>query len=213
MQQITQALTTWSSVRKAPTVAENPRTEALISLVFERLKQMIGRAEMGRVFEGEPPELVQKTWARYLDGFSDEEIERGMQHVARVRFMPRLGEFAIACRPCLEPEYAWHEAAKCLRQRDAGKVGDWTHPAVWRAACALSMEVRSGDYLRHRGRWACVMADELAEGWGSGVPAPVLRLETEPLPTKGPTAEQRAALDALRGKFRRPTETEANGEI
>src|SRR5690606_29526160 len=131
-------------------------------------------------------------------GYHECEIARGIAACRERTFAPTLGEFLKMCRPALDPEWAFYEAGDGLRQRDAGTIGDWSHPAVWRAACALSHEVRSGDFRAHRTRWTYTLKREFAAGWGEGVKPPAMRIE-HTAKVRGPTEKERAAIEALRG--------------
>lgn len=145
----------------------------MIRDLFAELIARLGPAKVGQMSADGGVQRTHEAWAVELAGYTPREFKRGLAEVATRRFPPTLGEFAIFCRPCLEPEAAWWEAVYCLKQRDAGEVGDWTHTAVWRAASSMSNEVRSEDFAKHRGRWTAAMKRELARGWGEPVPVPV----------------------------------------
>lgn len=146
--------------------------------LFSRLHAILG-VKFADMFNGADTEKVREEWGAALVDFKPVELDRGIADISTRRFVPTLGEFKNMCRPCLDPEWAYREAEKCLRQRDVGHVGEWTHPAVWRAASALSMEVRKGDYAACRTRWAYVLKDELAKGWGEYPPEPPLRISSD----------------------------------
>lgn len=168
-----------------------------VDALFKTISEMLGEAAIGRFFGDVPEGQAKVTWAQYLVGYSKIEIDRGLAELANRKFMPTLGEFSNWCRPSLDPEYAWYEADKCLRQRDDGKVGDWTHPAVWRAACRMSMEIRNGDFQRNRTRWTYELRWEMRKGFGEGVPVPAPRIESAPAKTGGPSFEVRSNIDRL----------------
>lgn len=134
-------------------------------------------------------------WAQSLAGFRPEELERGLAEMRNRKFIPTLGEFRVACRPALDPEAAWYEAEEGLKQRELGHRGEWTHPAIWRAACDMSLNIRSGEYARHRARWAAHLRRELARGWGDGVPPVPPRLS---MSNASPSSPDSAALKAAR---------------
>lgn len=171
--------------KHAWSTAIEPRAQALIGKLFERIEGAIGN-KAAALYEGATPEVVQAEWAEALAGFSDVEVMRGLAEVRKRPFAPNAGEFARMCRPALDPEYAWHEAGECLRQRDAlgadGKpqAGDWSHPAVFRAANRMAQEVRGGDYRANRVRWGFILAREFAAGWGDPVEPPTLKVEHKP---------------------------------
>jgi len=164
--------------------------------IFERLSAQLG-TKIADLFAGVDPKLVQAEWAAGLAGFHKAEIARGIAACRERVFAPTLGEFLRLCRPSLDPEWAWYEAGDGLRRRDDGEMGDWSHPAVWRAACVMSSEVRGGDYQRHRTRWVYTLKREFSAGWGDGVKPPLVQIAHKP--TAGRlTDERRAALATAR---------------
>lgn len=165
--------------------AIEPQAQSVVGQLFERIEGAIGN-KAAMLYEGADPKVVQSEWAEGLAGFSDIEVMRGLAEVRKRAFPPNVGEFARMCRPALDPEYAWHEAGDCLRQRDKldargnPQAGDWSHPAVYRAACAMPQEVRGGDYKANRVRWGYVLSREFARGWGEPIEPPTLRIESQP---------------------------------
>lgn len=177
-------VTTALSTHKPASLVE-PLARRYVGRVFDRLYNAVGN-RVSDVYAGRPPEDVQGEWAAGLAGFNEVEIARGIAEVRKARFAPNLGEFLRMCRPALDAEYAWHEAGECLRQRDKldadgnPQAGDWSHPAVFRAANRMSMEVRGGDYKAHRVRWGFVLSREFAAGWGDPIEPPKLAIESKP---------------------------------
>lgn len=143
--------------------------------LWDRLHAILGSKWLD-LFNGADMELAKQEWELALGDFKPVELGRGLDAVAHRKFVPTLGEFACLCRPALDPEWAFREAEVCLRQRDAGQVGDWSHPAVWRAASVLSLEVRQSDYSKVKTRWSYTLRAELAKGWGEWPPQPPLKL-------------------------------------
>lgn len=177
--------------------AAQPIPREWIARVFQRLTAQLG-AKVADLYAGVPQAHVQAEWAAGLAGYHESEISRGVAACRERVFAPTLGEFLHLCRPALDPERAWLEAADGLRARDAGEVGQWSHPAVWRAATAMSVEVRGGEFRQHRTRWAYVLDQHLRAGWGEPVPPPQQRVGHKPL-LRGPNEAERAALARLRG--------------
>jgi hypothetical protein len=138
-------------------------------------------------------------WGRGLAGYQKHEIRRGLDRVSDYGtkgFAPTLPEFKRLCRPCLDPEWAWHEAQEGLAAREQGERGAWTHPAVFFAASSMATEVRSGDWQRHRTRWTRTLARELEHGWGREIPQPAMRLDyTQKVGP--PPAEVRSNIERL----------------
>lgn len=173
------ALATTSTLLPEPS---EPLPLVAVQKLFDRLISQLGK-KFHDLMGDATPETVQQEWAMGLAGFRRRELQRGIEALRGRRFAPVLGEFALLCRPAMDPEYAWYEAQDGLRARDRGEMGVWSHPAVWRAAIAMGevgVNVRNGTFLHARKRWEMNLNRQLAAGWGDEVPEPVLRLVSEP---------------------------------
>jgi len=174
--------------------------------IFDRLAGQLG-SKMAALYDGVAVETVQTEWASALAEYHPSEIARGLTACSERSFAPVLGEFLRLCRPALDAEWAFYEAADGLRQRDAGEVGNWSHPAVWRAACTMGAEVRSGDWKANRTRWTYTLRREFESGW-SGIPAPAILIEHK-AKVSGPNEAQKADLARLRTLFATSGKTKA----
>lgn len=204
-----------------------PLTLKTVEAVFDRLKGQFGakladmwapvlsappaRDERGNILE--VPNIVEREWMEGLAGFQRHELQRGCDACSDGRiFPPTLGEFKLLCRPCLDPEYAWHEARECLKQRDAGQVGDWTHPAVFFAAVGMSAEVRSDDWRRHKVKWTRNLHGSLSKGWRQIPPVKERVEEAEHVPVPAPEttkmALERARLELAEKTLKQSKENE-----
>ncbi len=73
---------------------------------------------------------------------------------------------------------------------------------MYRAACAMSSEVRAGDLRHHRKRWEFTLEREFRKGWLTGVPEPAKALGHSEAKTRPPTAEERAKIADLIARAR-----------
>lgn len=187
-----------STLPPAGSIEARALPHSSINYLFENLQHQLG-GKMADLFEGAKLADVKATWAKHLGemGIQKSELQRGLAATATRKFPPTLGEFAVLCRPALDPEAAWYEAEQGLKDRDAGSKGDWSHPGVWRAAATMAREVQSGDYPRNRGRWAALLKRELARGFYPEVPAVPPRLSMTNAPPKPPTPEMLERLRKL----------------
>jgi hypothetical protein len=173
-------------------VAE-PLPQKVVAKLFASLGGQLG-AKIADLYAGVKSEIVQSEWARGLAGFTRAEIVRGMAESRTRRFAPTLGEFAQMCRPAIDPECAWLEAVDGLAARDNGQTGDWSHPAVYRAAMACSFDIRNRSFQTVRRTWEWRLRKEFAQGWGDDVPAVPIRVEHRPtLKSMPATVKQRLA--------------------
>jgi hypothetical protein len=194
-------VTTALSTSPQPSLATDRLPQRWIARIFDRLTAQLG-AKVADLYAGVPAGNVQAEWAEALAGFKQLEIERGLKACQTRPFAPTLGEFCRLCRPALDSELAFLEAGHGLRQRDKGDIGDWSHPAVYRAACELALEVRSGNFREVRKRWEWVLQRELAAGW-SEIPEPLLQIGAD-VKVVSPPADIREKLKELRAGFFQP---------
>ena len=166
-------------------------TEA-VQTVFARLEAQLG-VRMADMWREASKEAVLDEWASALSGFTKREVNRGLAACQRRAFAPTQSEFTRLCRPALDPEIAWLEAVEGLRQRNAGQMGEWSHPAVWRAACAMAHELSTQPFAKCRKVWEWRLEREFAKGWGKPVP-PVARRIAQQAPERA--APSAAALEA-----------------
>lgn len=197
-------VTTALSMSK-PSLSAEPLPQRWVARIFDRLTAQLG-AKVADLYAGVPAENVQAEWSEALAGFTPAEIERGVRACQTRVFAPTLGEFVRLCRPGLDPELAWFEACEGMKARELGAPGEWTHPAVYRAAGQFAYELKTAGFAQMRRRWEWTLQREFAKGWGEDVPAPTQRIEHKPT-LRQPTEAERKALAALRAKFVRvPTE-------
>jgi hypothetical protein len=198
-----------SLLTKSSTSPQESSAEALpapmpvhwVERLFERLAAILG-SKMADIVAGSSPEAVKREWSEALAGFGDDELRRGIAATRTRRFPPNLPEFLHLCRPALDPETAWLEAAKGLKARADGTAFAWSHPAVYWAARMVESELRSSTYAAQRKRWDWLLAEQWAKGVWANPPNPAQpALAYQPsLPTVT------TASDAIREKLRRDAE-------
>lgn len=156
---------------------------ARATVVYKRL--VAQHPQMGA---GSDLRMTLEEWAIGLADLRHEEIERGLAASRSERYAPGVGEFRRLCRPALDPEYACAEAQAGLQARERGELGEWSHPAVWRAATAHAWDLRRKSYREMRHDWERTLAKEFANGWGEEVPPVAQRVEHCPTLTTMPAA-------------------------
>jgi hypothetical protein len=143
--EIQQALSTWklgSSVEPAPI------PQKWVARIFERLQAQLG-TKVADLYAGVPSETVQEEWGRALADFHPAEIDRGLKACATRVFAPTLGEFCHALPPSTRSRGGLHRSGATVISpaRPRACTGDWSHPAVYRAATQMGHEVRMGRKL------------------------------------------------------------------
>lgn len=196
MQSANQALTSLSTSNRTLSADETPIPESWVKEIFARLSAQLG-AKVADLWEGVSPSAVTTEWAGALAGYSRAEIRRGLKVCQTRAFAPTLGEFVRLCRPALDPEVAWTEAQAATQQRAQGETGEWSHPAVYRAARDFEHEIRTGTYRQHRKAWEWRLEREFRNGWQEEVQKPLQVIAHEPT-TRIATAAERELMAKLR---------------
>jgi hypothetical protein len=96
---------------------------------------------------------MRAVWRDQLRGLSAAEISRGVTACRSLRWPPTLPEFLMLCRPALDPETAFYEAAAQMALRERGKPDAWSHAAVYWAACEMGGDVTRLPYPALKSRW------------------------------------------------------------
>lgn len=128
-------------------------------------------------------------WANELAGYTGPEIARGLAALDMRDWPPTLPEFKKMCRPPVDPVDAYWEAVAGLSARAAGRMGVWSHPAIFWAASALAAPMGEQPFAVIRARWERALGDSLAQGQWQPIPDPMAAL---PAPGKASTSKEEA---------------------
>lgn len=124
---------------------------SLVERVFARMAAFYGSrfADMWRDID---PVELKRTWAEELAGFSADELARGIDGCRTRDWPPTLPEFLRLCRPALDYEAAFCEAAEQMYRRQQGE-DRWSDPAIYWAATWMGRDVMATPYEPVKGRW------------------------------------------------------------
>lgn len=100
-----------------------------------------------------PPKVLRRVWAQGLTGYTAREVQTGIEACRATKWPPTLPEFLMLCRPPVDHEAAFLEAAEQLRIRHTTGQDTWTAPAIFYAARAMSHEVESKPFSAVRAQW------------------------------------------------------------
>jgi len=154
---------------------------SLVDRLFARLGAFYGArfADMWR--DADPVEL-KRVWAEELAGFSPEELARGIDGCRTRDWPPTLPEFLRLCRPALDYEAAFCEAAEQMYRRQQGE-DRWSDPAIYWAATWMGRDVMAVPYAVAKARWCANLNRALQAIRGGELPNEVPeRLQTLPAP-------------------------------
>jgi len=119
------------------------------------------------------------SWAESFDenGITPKAVKIGLAACkANSDKPPSISEFMKFCRggilTRLDPEKAYYEAIHGLKARLGGKIGTWSHPAIFWASSRLAYDLRAQTYQTMRQRWEHALNAELSLGSWPEVPKP-----------------------------------------
>ena len=127
-----------------------------VSRIFERLR-LIYLDKFAKAFDGVPVESVADLWGEALDGYSADEIKRGLDACLSRDWPPTLPEFLKLCRPPMPPFVALQHAIEQIRNRRNSQPEKWLSPKYYWAAVELGEDLFS-DWKIIRERWEYALA-------------------------------------------------------
>src|SRR5690606_4326501 len=145
------------------TVNAEQETSGAGAAVFAEMMLLYG-AKFAQQWAGLTPREIKAAWNQKLQGFTPEEIRRGLQSCLAHDWPPTLPEFIRMCRPSLNAEAAYHEAVAGMAARTKGERGEWSHPAVyWAAVRVTSHDLLSMGWQAIRARWEAAYRDVMSK--------------------------------------------------
>lgn len=124
---------------------------SLVERVFGRMAAFYG-ARFADMWRDIDPAELKRIWAEELAGFTADELARGIDGCRTRDWPPTLPEFIRLCRPALDYEAAFCEAAEQMYRRQQGE-DRWSDPAIYWAASWMGRDVMALAYDTARARW------------------------------------------------------------
>jgi hypothetical protein len=134
-------------------------------------------------------DLLKQCWGEELDdqGITFEEVKHGLKRcITMYDWPPSFPEFIKACRPSMDYERAFLEAAEQMRLRDNGK-DQWSNPAIYWAATKLGGDLKNHPYQSIKVRWKEAL-DKAIEEVSSGILSSSVPSRLTALPSPGKTS-------------------------
>ena len=130
-------------------------------------------------------------WAREMADFTGPEIRKGLNALSGRDWPPSLPEFKKLCRPPVDPTVAYYEALNGLQEREAGRMGEWSHAAIYWAAIKIgAFDFKNLSYSQIKSRWEQALEKQMQAGEWADIPQPSLAL---PAPGKSDLSRENAA--------------------
>lgn len=142
----------------------------LADRLFDRFVIMYGKRFLD-MWSGIDPAKLKEAWAEEIEGYTVDELKRGVEGCKGKEWPPTLPEFLNLCRPPMNYEAAFREAQLNIVKRDRGEVPEWSSRAVYWAYVQFGhFDLRNSDYNSARKRWAEMLDELIADEKEHGLP-------------------------------------------
>lgn len=166
------------------------------SLVVNEMRMLYG-SKFAQQWQGLTARELKESWDQKLSGLGERDVRRGLVACLRRDWPPTLPEFLRLCCPWMDTEVAYHEAVHGMSCRRRGEMGEWSHPAVYWAAVAVSSnDLLNSTYGSIKGRWEKTLIEEMAKGTWKEIPKASVALPA-PKQTAADRVEAAKALKAM----------------
>lgn len=128
------------------------------------------------------PQSVENWRESWVEAFEEEGITQADVAVAmrkvrkRFNWPPSIAEFIQLARPPVDVDQAYHEAVAGLLERRAGRMGEWSHRAIYWAAQELQYDLLTQSQEQMKARWKRALAKQLDRSSHEDIPALVTQL-------------------------------------
>lgn len=180
------------NVVKFETLSTEKQSE-WIDRLFARLWAMYGN-KFSQMWVGQDINAVKSVWREDLAEFTPNEIAHGVDACKTHDWPPSLPEFVKLCRPGIDYERAYYDAAQQLTLRTNNR-DVWPFAALYWAAQTMAYEIGSLPYSANVKRWRKALDDALA-GIKSGALPDTVPERKDALPAPGKTTPDQETVRA-----------------
>lgn len=186
------------SVVKFETLSTAKQSE-WVDRLFARLWAMYGN-RFAQMWAGQDMDAVKAIWRDELADLAPDEIRTGVAACKSRDWPPTLPEFVKLCRPAIDYERAFYDAAEQMRRRENDE-DSWVSAALFWAASGLGIDFKNSAYADLKTRWVKAM-DDAAKAVRTGEKPDEVPPRRDAIPAPGHTttakAEARTRLDEIR---------------
>ena len=183
----------WFEMRKTPS---HPEGESIMSRLFDRLDGAYPHKWRSNFPNQQAIDNWSVSWTEAFEeeGIKPEDIKAGLK-ACRNRFdwPPSCAEFVKACKP-EEPEInaltAYYQAVAGITEREQGRMGKWSHPAIYWASSKMAFDLKHQTYSQMKIRWEEEFNAQMSRGEWEPIPEPMIAL---PAPGKAQLSKEGAA--------------------
>lgn len=171
---------------------EDAVARAWVENLFDRMAGLYGR-KLADLWAGTDRETIMRTWGREMARLTGPELKRGVERLVTQDWPPTLPQFVKLCRPPVDFEAAFNEAAAGMQARERGEMGKWSSPAIYWAAMKVGpFEVRTQSYGTLSARWKSALEAIIGGGAYQPIPEPA-----KSLPAPGKTVLSRENAERM----------------
>ena len=138
---------------------------------------------------GQDPQQLKRFWAAKLGEFTSEDMQRGVEALSTREWPPTLPEFIKLCKPTFDALTAYYEAVAGIIERTEGKIGNWSHPAIYWASVPMAFDLQNQSYSQMKIRWEKSLSEQMNLGQWASIPEAMLAL---PAPDRSSNARHHA---------------------
>jgi Replication protein P len=186
--------TKWFEIR---ITKEKPQGESIMDRLYNRLDGIYLNKWRLNFPSSEAIDNWQISWAEAFEEekITLEEIAAGIKYCRKnLEWSPSCSQFIQACRPVANSLTAYYEAIAGCQERSKGKIGIWSHPAIYWAAAPLAYDLLNQTYSQMKVRWESAYEAQMEKGQWEEIKNPIIAL---PPPSKSRT-ENKAAASVLK---------------
>ena len=159
----------------------NPQLRVFVKALFETMLMNFGKKFTDQ-WSNVSPEKMEDYWCNQLTGYTPREFKRGLSAMENLAWPPALPEFKKLCRPGVDELVAYYEALAGIQERNKGRAGTWSHPAIFWASVSMAYDLQNQPYAQIRHRWEQALHEQLSKGEWEEMPAPAIMIENKPAP-------------------------------
>ena len=133
---------------------------AAVEYIFDWMTRRYGSVFLD-MWAANDHQEVKVAWSEDLAGYTKEELQTGLKACRMRSYPPTLPLFMQLCRPPIDYESAFCEAAKQMALRATG-LAEWPSPAIYWAAVKIgAFDMRNGTWATMKKRWTAVLDEML----------------------------------------------------
>jgi hypothetical protein len=159
-----------------------------IEKMFDEMHLTHGKKFVDLWASTDPDKLIDY-WSQEMASYTGLEIRKGLDAQKKLDWPPTLAQFKKLCRPDIDHMKAYYEALAGVQARAIGKMGDWSHPAIYWAAMPLTFDLNNQTFSQIRARWERALDEQMEKGKWEPIPQPMIAL---PEPGKGKLSKENA---------------------